>query len=53
MDREIVELRGLVERSTKETREYCGGKINEDMQHMIWRPGENPTTTGECQQKQK
>jgi hypothetical protein len=47
MDKEIMELRGLVERSSKETREDYGGKLNKSLQHMIWRPGENPATTGE------
>jgi hypothetical protein len=47
MDKETMELRGLIEISAKETREDCSGKINGTLQCMIWRPGENPATTGE------
>jgi len=47
MDKEIMELRGLVEKSNEDTREDCGGKLNKDLQHMIWRLGENPSTTRE------
>jgi hypothetical protein len=53
MDKEIIELRGLVERSAKDTTKDCGGKLNKALQHIIWRPGKNPATTGERQQEQQ
>jgi hypothetical protein len=47
MDKEIMDLRGLIERPSKETREDCSGKLDKSLQNMIWRPGEKSTTIGE------
>jgi len=51
MDKETMELRGLIERSAKETREDYNGKIGGALECMIWRPGEKPATTREQQQQ--
>jgi hypothetical protein len=40
MDKEIMELRRLMQRSDKETREECSGKTNGALQHNIWKLGE-------------
>jgi hypothetical protein len=48
-----MELRGLIEISVEETREYCSGKTNGALKRMIWRPGENHATIGEQQQQEK
>jgi hypothetical protein len=47
IDKETMELRGLIERSSKEIREYCNGKIGGTLQCMIWRQGKKPTTVRE------
>jgi hypothetical protein len=47
MEKDTMELRGLIEISSKETREDCSGKIGGTLQCMIWRPREKPATSGE------
>jgi hypothetical protein len=44
-----MDLRGLIERSTTQIREY----YSKDSTHTIWRPGGNFTATGEQQKSRK
>ena len=53
MDKEIMELRGLVEKSAKETREDRSSNPNEALKNMIWRRGGEPAVGRKEQQQQK
>jgi hypothetical protein len=53
MDKKIMELRWLVERLSKETREDFSGNLSKYLQHLIWRLGENHVIVGEWQKEQQ
>jgi hypothetical protein len=53
LDKEIMELRGLMKSSSKETREECSDKVGESLQFKVWKPGEESATTGEQQHQEQ